>query len=106
MLLKFFYFAYYIITHLPKFRQVNFSWRFCGILKIMSEYTQIKVFSENLKNLLKENNLSVNKFAKLVNIPRSTLGEYLTNQTDIKLENLCKIADYFDITLDELCGRE
>lgn len=63
-------------------------------------------FSRNFLNLLKESKLSVNKFAKIIDIPRSTLGEYITNKKDIRLDNLCKIADYFDISLDELCGRE
>ena len=63
-------------------------------------------FSEIIKQLLKEHNLSISELAHAVNIPQNTLGNFVNGIREIRIENLCKIADYFDITLDELCGRE
>lgn len=63
-------------------------------------------FSKNLKQLLRENKLSLTKLSREINVPQNTMSYYINNIREIRIENLCKIADYFDITLDELCGRE
>ncbi len=60
-------------------------------------------FSENLKELMAGK--SVSKVAKEIGIPQQTLSRYLHNQREIGIENLCKIADYFDVDLDVLTGR-
>lgn len=63
-------------------------------------------FSENLKLLLKENNLSVREFAKKVEVPSQTINRYILCQREIKIEYLCKIADYFNEDIDVLIGRK
>ena len=64
----------------------------------------MKAFSKNLKDLIGE--MSVCEFAKKVGIPQQTLSRYLLCQREISLEYLCKIADYFNVSIDELVGRE
>lgn len=61
-------------------------------------------FSENLKELFAGK--SVSKVAKEIGIPQQTLSRYIHNQREIGIENLCKIADYFDVDLDVLTGRK
>lgn len=61
-------------------------------------------FSKNLRNLIGD--MSVNEFSKKVGIPQQTLSRYLLCQREITLENLCKIADYFDEDIDVLLGRK
>lgn len=61
-------------------------------------------FSERLKGLI--GNKSVSSIAKQIGIPQQTLSRYLNNQREIGLENLCKIADYFNEDLDYLTGRK
>ena len=61
-------------------------------------------FSQNLKALIGE--MSVSEFARQVNIPQQTISRYLLCQREITLENLCKIADYFDEDIDFLIGRK
>ena len=61
-------------------------------------------FSKNLKELIGE--MSVNEFSKKVGIPQQTLSRYLLCQREISLQNLCKIADYFDEDIDILLGRK
>lgn len=63
----------------------------------------ISAFSQNLNSLLGE--MSITEFAKKVGIPQQTLSRYLLCQREITLTNLCKIADYFDETIDFLIGR-
>lgn len=61
-------------------------------------------FAKNLRNLIGE--MSVNEFSKKIGIPQQTLSRYLLCQRDISLENLCKIADYFNEDIDFLLGRK
>ena len=63
-----------------------------------------KTFAYNLKNLIGD--MSVNEFAKKVGIPQQTLSRYLLCQREITLDNLCKIADYFNEDIDVLIGRK
>lgn len=61
-------------------------------------------FSERFKELLQGE--SVNSIAKKIGIPQQTLSRYILCQREIGLENLCKIANYFDEDLDYLVGRK
>ncbi len=64
----------------------------------------VEKFAENLKELIAER--SVSRIAKEIGIPQQTLSRYLHGQREIGLENLCKIADYFEVDLDVLTGRK
>lgn len=63
-----------------------------------------KIFAERLKELIGNN--SVTSIAKKLGIPQQTLSRYLLCQREIGLENLCKIANYFNESLDYLTGRK
>lgn len=63
-----------------------------------------KNFAMNLKLLIGD--MSVNEFSKRIGIPQQTLSRYLLCQREITLENLCKIADYFEEDIDVLIGRK
>lgn len=65
-----------------------------------------EIFIKNLKNLFKEHKINLNILSKAINVPYNTLYYYLNGTREVKIETLCKIADFFDISLDELCGRE
>ena len=62
------------------------------------------IFAENLKTLLGET--SANDFSKKVGIPQQTISRYLLAQRTVTVDNLCKIADYFDVSTDYLLGRK
>lgn len=64
----------------------------------------IEKFSERLKELIGAR--SICQIAKEIGIPQQTISRYLLCQREIKLENLCKIADYFHEDLDYLTGRK
>ena len=61
-------------------------------------------FAEVLKELIGDR--SVSSVAKEMGIPQQTLTRYLHCQREIKIENLCRIADYFGVDLDVLTGRK
>ena len=61
-------------------------------------------FSHNLKFLIGD--MSISEFAKKVDIPQQTISRYLLCQREITLNNLCKIADYFQEDIDFLIGRK
>ncbi len=61
-------------------------------------------FAHNLKSLIGE--MSLSEFSRRVGIPQPTISRYLLCQREISLENLCKIADYFDEEIDYLIGRK
>ena len=60
-------------------------------------------FAANLKDLIGES--SITSVAKKIGIPQQTLSRYILGQREIGLENLCKIADYFNEDLNVLVGR-
>lgn len=68
------------------------------------ERNYVENFAKNLKELIGD--ISVNEFSKKVGIPQQTLSRYLHCQREITLENLCKIADYFNEDIDILLGRK
>ena len=67
------------------------------------ENKYVNNFAQNLKMLI--GNMSISEFAKKVKIPQQTISRYLLCQREITLTNLCKIADYFDESIDFLIGR-
>ena len=64
----------------------------------------MKAFAENLKYLMGD--MSISEFSKKIGIPQPTISRYLNCQREVSLENLGKIADYFNESVDFLMGRE
>lgn len=61
-------------------------------------------FAERLKELIGDR--SIRSVAKEIGIPQQTMSRYVLNQREIGIENLCKIANYFNEDLDYLTGRK
>ena len=57
--------------------------------------------SNNLKYLRKKKSLTQQQFADLMEIKRSLIGAYEEDRAEPKYELLKKIAEYFDLTIDE-----
>ena len=56
----------------------------------------------NLKYLRKKHNLSQLAFAKVLDIPRTTLGDYEREKTEPNIAMLIKMASYFNVKVDQL----
>lgn len=66
----------------------------------------IKEFSERLKELREEKNISLEKLSKAVGIGTSSLSRWENQQADVKGSQLDVLADFFGVTVDFLLGRE
>lgn len=60
---------------------------------------------ENIRNLRIKNELKQNTLASELHMRRQTISAYERGITLPNIYILMDIADYFDITLDELTGR-
>ncbi len=69
----------------------------------MNNNKYLKCLSDNLKDLMGE--MSVSDLSEKVNIPQPTLSRYILCKRQISLDNLIKLADYFNIDIDVLIGR-
>lgn len=59
----------------------------------------------NLRNLRKTNKKNQNEVSRDLNITRVTYGRYESGETEPTIETLCKLADYYNVSLDYLVGR-
>lgn len=60
----------------------------------------------NLRNLRIKNNLKQQDVAKYLNKTKSGYGYYETERTEPDIKTLCKLADLYHVSLDELVGRD
>ena len=60
---------------------------------------------ENLKQLRIAEDIGQTKLAEALNISVKSISHWETNYTEPSIAQLIQLADFFDITLDELVGR-
>jgi len=60
----------------------------------------------NLKLLRKNENLTQEQVSKLLNVAKTTYCGYELETSEPSLENLIKLADYYQVSLDYLVGRQ
>jgi len=63
-------------------------------------------FAIILKELRKSNNITQVELAKMLNLTQSSVSEWENEISRPEYENLIKLADIFDVSLDELMGRK
>lgn len=59
-----------------------------------------------IKNLRKTNNKRPEDLAKMLNISLQAYYKYEKEINEPNIDNLCKLADYYNVSLDYLVGRE
>ena len=59
-----------------------------------------------LKELRIKKNTSQMEMAKLLNVTQTTYGRYELESSEPNIDTLCKLADYYNVSLDYLVGRE
>jgi transcriptional regulator with XRE-family HTH domain len=57
----------------------------------------------NLTKYIKDANISLNEFSQRVSISPSTIHGWLNGVPPKNINDLKKIAEYFNVSLDELC---
>ena len=63
-------------------------------------------FSDKLRQLRKQRGLTQTEFGKLFNLSKQTISGYEKGESNPPMESAQRFADYFNISLDELMGRE
>lgn len=62
-------------------------------------------FSRNLDQLIRNHGYTAASFAKIIKISQPTLSRYIAHKGGPDLECFIKIADYFNVSMDWLIGR-
>ena len=70
-----------------------------------SKNTCVEVFGKRLKELRKANGYTIEQFANMVGISKSTLGYYENDKRMPDIEILTRIADTLNVNADYLIGR-
>ena len=70
-----------------------------------SKNTCVEVFGKRLKELRKANGYTIEQFADMVGISKSTLGYYENDKRMPDIEILARIADTLNVNADYLIGR-
>ncbi len=63
------------------------------------------MLSKNLKFLRKEKGIGQDALAKELNISVKTVSHWETGYSQPSIEQLIRLADFFDVSIDELVGR-
>lgn len=63
-------------------------------------------FSENLKELRKSTGQNQTTVANAIGVQYFTLGKWEQGRAEPSIQDLSKLADYFDVDIDYLVGRE
>ena len=63
-------------------------------------------FCENLKSLRKINKLDQLTLAEKINVSPKTISHWETGYTEPSITQLINLANFFDITVDELIDRK
>lgn len=64
------------------------------------------IFAERLSYLMKIEKLSQSELARKIDISQSAVCNWLNGKKEPSIESLWRLADYFDVTVDYLIGRE
>lgn len=66
----------------------------------------ISIFAVRLRNLVLKSSKTSHEIEKEIGFARGTLYHYCLSLRTSNLENAVKLANYFNVSLDWLCGRE
>jgi transcriptional regulator with XRE-family HTH domain len=58
---------------------------------------------EQLDGLLSQRHISASELSKEVDIPKSTISDWLSGTSPKNIDQVKKVADYFEVSIDYLC---
>ena len=67
---------------------------------------RVVLIVERIKDLLSTEKISQYALAKRTGISQSAISNWLSGKKEPSIDSLWRIADYFDVTVDYLIGRE
>jgi len=66
----------------------------------------LKPFGENLRKAIDNSKFSQNKIIRELNVSTHSIVSWLNNKTIPNFSSVIKLADYLNISIDELVGRD
>lgn len=66
----------------------------------------MKIFGKRLREVRKSKKLTQKELAEQIGIKRNTYSDWENGKTEPSFENLVKLADLLDVSLDWLFGRD
>jgi len=71
-----------------------------------SRVQELKPFGQNLRNAIEKSKVSQNKIIKALNISTHSIVSWLNDKTIPNFSSVIKLAEYFNMSIDDLVGRE
>lgn len=72
----------------------------------MADIVQMQTFGQKLRDLRKSRNLSQSQLAKKLGVGLMSVSFWERDTVEPSIFNAIAVADFFNISLDELCCRE
>lgn len=66
----------------------------------------LDIFAERLKKLRNDKGLSTRALGEIIGVSNATISRYETGKRDPDLLVVNKIANYFNVTIEYLCGED
>ena len=63
-------------------------------------------YYQRIRDLREDNDKTQNELAEYLNIKQTTCSKYELGKINIPIEMLIKLADFYDVSLDYLTGRD
>ena len=64
-----------------------------------------EIFGQRLRDLRASSNVTVANLCEAVGVTKSAISRFEHGKDNPNCNPLCALADYFDVSLDYLCGR-
>jgi len=64
-----------------------------------------EIFGQRLRDLRASSNVTVANLCEAVGVTKSAISRFEHGKDNPNCNTLCALADFFDVSLDYLCGR-
>lgn len=64
------------------------------------------LIAQRIKDSMKNEKLTQMQLAKAIGVGQSSVSDWLNSKSEPSIDNLWKLADYFDVSIDFLVGRK
>lgn len=65
-----------------------------------------RFFNKNLKHIRQQRNISQQELADKLNLDRSTISRWENDEMDVTVGNALQVANYFNIPIEDLTGKD
>jgi len=64
------------------------------------------LIAQRIEDLMRNEKLTQMQLAKAIGVGQSSVSDWLNSKSEPSVENLWKLADFFDVSVDYLIGRK